>query len=67
MDAVNKDVFMAQQIASLVEKEGGRVYYVGGFVRDRILNSRGKDVAVEVHGITEEKLIEILDSLGTRI
>ena len=67
MDAVNKDVFMAQQIASLVEKEGGRVYYVGGFVRDRILNSRGKDVDVEVHGITEEKLIEIMDSLGTRI
>lgn len=57
---------MAQAIARQAEKLGGRVYYVGGFVRDRLRGSRSKDVDIEVHGITPEALEGILDSLGER-
>ncbi len=58
---------MAQALAQKVAGQGGRVYYVGGYVRDRILGIENKDVDVEVHGITPETLESILDSLGTRM
>ncbi len=52
------------KIAEEVKKAGGRVFYVGGYVRDRLLNINNKDVDIEVHGITAEKLYEILKSVG---
>ena len=58
---------MARTLAELVAAKGGRVYYVGGFVRDRLLGIENKDVDVEVHGITPETLEAILDGLGTRL
>lgn len=58
---------IAHTLGSLVASSGGRVYYVGGFVRDRILGIPNKDVDVEVHGITPQALESILDSLGTRL
>ena len=58
---------IAEKIAYMVSKRGGRAYYVGGFVRDKILgiaanDTDGKDVDVdiEVHGIGPEVLMEIL-------
>ena len=54
----------AREIAGLVEKKGGRAYFVGGFVRDRLLNIENKDVDVEVHGIEPGELKEILCRLG---
>ncbi len=59
--------FYAEQIAKAVAKKGGRTYYVGGYVRDRLLQIENKDVDIEVHGISCEKLEAILDSVGTRI
>ena len=58
---------IAQALGSLVADQGGRVYYVGGYVRDRILGAPNKDVDVEVHGITPQTLESILDNLGTRM
>ena len=62
---------IAEKIAYMVSKRGGRAYYVGGFVRDKILgiaanDTDGKDVDVdiEVHGIGPEVLMEILSELG---
>lgn len=63
---MNKDIVMARRLAEKVCKAGGRVYYVGGFVRDYVMGRENKDVDVEVHGITPAQLEEILDSLGTR-
>ncbi len=57
----------AQALAQKAADQGGRVYYVGGYVRDRLLGIENKDVDVEVHGITPEALESILDSLGTRM
>ncbi len=62
-----KDMEMARKLALEVSKAGGSVYYVGGFVRDRLLGRENKDVDVEVHGIDPEELEKILDSLGTRL
>ncbi len=57
---------MAWRIAEQVAQHGGRVYYVGGLVRDGLLGRESKDVDIEVHGITPEVLEGILDSLGQR-
>lgn len=56
---------IAEKIAVLVKENGGRTFYVGGFVRDRVMGTEGKDVDIEVHGITPEKLREILANAGT--
>lgn len=57
---------LAQRIAGQVAHQGGRVYYVGGLVRDKLLGRENKDVDIEVHGVTPEALEGILDSLGER-
>ncbi len=61
------DRAMARRIALKVGELGGRVYYVGGLVRDEVLGLESKDVDIEVHGITPRQLEEVLDSLGTRL
>lgn len=58
------DMQMAAEIARLVDAAGGRTFFVGGFVRDRVLGRENKDIDIEVHGITVEKLEEILSELG---
>ena len=62
-----QDRQMAVEIARMVRQQGGSTYYVGGFVRDALLNKENKDVDIEVHGITPGCLEQILDSLGQRI
>ena len=54
----------AQRIASVVREAGGRALCVGGFVRDRILGRASKDLDIEVFGIPQESLHELLKSLG---
>ena len=57
---------MAETIARLAAEKNGRAYYVGGFVRDRLLNIENKDFDIEVHGLTPSELEAILDTLGER-
>ena len=56
---------IAERIAEKVNDAGGATYYVGGFVRDRLLGMESKDVDIEVHGVSAEKLQDILGRLGT--
>ncbi|MGN1021287.1 MAG: RNA 2'-phosphotransferase [Aristaeellaceae bacterium] len=58
---------MAERIAQRVAEQGGRVYYVGGMVRDQLLGRENKDVDIEVHGVSAGALEDILDSLGQRL
>ncbi len=51
-------------IADRVHAAGGNTYYVGGFVRDRLLGIDNKDVDVEIHGITPDTLKQILSESG---
>lgn len=62
-----KDMEMAKNIAEKAAEFGGTAYFVGGYVRDKILKIENKDVDIEVHGISPSKLTEILDSLGERV
>ena len=43
---------IAEKIAEYVREAGGRAFYVGGFVRDRLLGIDNKDV--DFHGWTPE-------------
>ena len=60
----DKNIDMARRVAGAVAQAGGRVYYVGGFVRDRLLGRDNKDVDIEVHGISVAALEAILGRLG---
>ena len=62
-----EDQKMAREIARLVAEQGGRTFYVGGFVRDALIHRENKDVDIEVHGISPKCLEEVLDSLGERM
>lgn len=63
----NDDQAIAREIALLVQQQGGRAYYVGGYVRDTLRHQENKDIDMEVHGVTPQCLASILDSLGQRI
>ncbi len=53
-------------LASAVAEAGGRAYFVGGYVRDRLLGRESKDMDIEVHGLSPTALEAILDTLGER-
>ena len=59
------DVSFAREIAREVEQRGGRTYYVGGYVRDRLLGRASKDVDIEVHGVSVAELEDVLASFGS--
>lgn len=66
MDTEN-NLALAQEIARAVKQAGGTAYYVGGFVRDRLMGASNKDVDIEIHGIFPGELEQILDGFGKRI
>jgi tRNA nucleotidyltransferase (CCA-adding enzyme) len=53
-----------QHIAKDIEKEGGTLYIVGGWVRDALLGTLSKDLDFEVYGVPQTKLISILSQYG---
>ena len=59
-----KNLTVSQKIAQKVHNSGGQVFYVGGYVRDKILGRTSKDIDIEIHGVTQSRLIEILHALG---
>ena len=62
-----KNLQMAKILAQKVRSCGGTAYFVGGYVRDRLLHAENKDIDIEVHGISASVLAEILDTLGERM
>lgn len=54
----------AKRIAEYVNEAGGKTFFVGGFVRDRILGIDNYDVDIEVHGIEPDALMGILGRVG---
>lgn len=51
-------------IAKKVSEHGGKAYFVGGYVRDSLLGKTSKDIDIEVHGISSETLLSILNEVG---
>lgn len=62
-----KEMQMARKIAEAAKAAGGCAYFVGGYVRDMLMGEVGKDIDIEVHGLTPDRLKAILDSLGQRL
>jgi tRNA nucleotidyltransferase (CCA-adding enzyme) len=61
---MNKDNQLAINLAKKIDAYGGTTYYVGGYVRDKVLNIKNKDIDIEVFGITPELLKDICQQYG---
>lgn len=57
-------VDLAREIARAVREARGRALVVGGWVRDRLRGQPSKDLDLEVFGISQERLPELLSSFG---
>ncbi len=53
------------QLALGVQQAGGRLYVVGGSVRDHLLGLEAKDLDLEVHGLGAGDLLGVLSDHGT--
>lgn len=47
-----------------LKQEGGHGFYVGGFVRDKLMGFENKDFDIEVFGIDKNRLLLILEKFG---
>ncbi len=59
-----KNLQKSREIAEMVAQKGGRAYFVGGFVRDRLMGKKTEDIDVEIHGIEPDVLSDILEKSG---
>ncbi len=55
---------LATAVAERAREAGGRALFVGGWVRDRLLGRRSKDIDVEVYGLPADRLKTLLSELG---
>ena len=58
------DITFSYELASKIAEVNGRAYYVGGYVRDKLLGIENKDIDIEVHGISFDTLESILQTFG---
>lgn len=60
----NNTMDTVRRIAYSISGRGGTAYFVGGFVRDKLLGKENKDIDIEVHNISSDILEEILSEFG---
>ena len=58
------DLAYSYELATKIAEVNGRTYYVGGYVRDKLLGIENKDINIEVHGISFDTLESILQFFG---
>ena len=63
-DGVEKDLEMARRIAGMAAERGGRVCFVGGFIRDGVMGRESSDVDIEIHGMTVDAVRAMLGEIG---
>lgn len=63
-EELNKNVEIAKQIAKEIKDKNGRMFFVGGYVRDQIMKKENKDIDVEVFGLSLDELTEIISKYG---
>src|SRR5947209_325149 len=56
---------LLSKIFTSLQAAGARVYLVGGAVRDMIMDHPITDIDIEVHGVSLQKLQELLSPFGT--
>ena len=59
-----RELEIARQLAKAVFEDGGRAYFVGGYVRDARMGVQTKDIDIEVYGIAPARLRELLSRFG---
>ena len=64
LNKINCD-FELLKIASEIDLLGGKIFIVGGTVRDSFLNLKSKDVDCEVFGLKEQIVFDLLEKYGT--
>jgi tRNA nucleotidyltransferase (CCA-adding enzyme) len=57
-------VSRAREIATAVRDAGGRAFFVGGWVRDRIMGRTSQNVDIEVFGLPVDRLRSLLEAAG---
>lgn len=57
---------MIKKVAQEIANEGGRVFYVGGLVRDQLLgiSAPGQDIDVEIFGLPRTRVRQLLARFG---
>jgi len=50
------------QITQVIKNVGGRALLVGGCVRDALLGVIPKDCDIEIYGVSEDQIVEMLSS-----
>jgi len=53
-----------KQIAKKISEHGGRTFYVGGYVRDTLLQLPHEDIDLEIFHLSFEELTHILEQFG---
>jgi tRNA nucleotidyltransferase/poly(A) polymerase len=56
-----------QEFLKALSEKCAKTYYVGGYVRDKILGKENKDIDIEIHYITEEEFLDACKSFGLDI
>ena len=59
-----QELEIARRLAEDVAAEGGRAYFVGGYVRDQIMGRATKDIDIEVYGVPPATLRALLARQG---
>jgi tRNA nucleotidyltransferase (CCA-adding enzyme) len=54
----------ARQVAAAAHSAGGRALIVGGWVRDRLMRRRSKDLDIEIFGIEQDRVMGLLTRIG---
>ena len=53
-----------EKILQSLAPAGAKTYYVGGCVRDELLNIENKDIDIEIHNVSEKTFIKIMLALN---
>ena len=52
------------EICKEIDRAGGKPYFIGGWVRDKVMGIESKDIDIEVYGLDQDKLEEVLVRFG---
>ena len=55
---------LARRVVEEVHSAGGRAFFVGGWVRDRLIDRESKDIDIEVYGLDAGRLRTLLEGIG---
>jgi len=55
---------LIEQIAKKISESGGRTFFVGGYVRDKLLKAPHEDIDIEVFHLSFKALTDILEQFG---